>query len=217
MLNRRIQRVTLNASLLAILIFSLFVHPQPVTAAGTPGTANLPALTDFSQTVQNGKAGLLRGVYVENVLALPVVQQPSNNAGYVSNQDGEITQFGMASKFGNIGLLAHNHLAGKDFAELTVGQEVRLVYGDGKIETYIVIEVLRYQALKPTSPYSDFRSLNGGKTLNAEQMFKRVYFGERHVTFQTCIEKNGNASWGRLFIIAIPKREYEKLAFEEME
>jgi hypothetical protein len=41
--------------------------------------------------------------------------------------------------------------------------------------------------------------------LNAEQMFKRVYFGDRHVTFQTCIESNGELSWGRLFIIAEPK------------
>lgn len=29
----------------------------------------------------------------------------------------------------------------------------------------------------------------------------------RHVTFQTCIDAEGNASWGRLFVIAIPKEE----------
>ena len=214
-LNRHTQRAALNASLLALLFLSLFLHPQPVIAAGTPGTADLPALTDFSQTVQNGNARVLRGVYVKDVLALPVAQQPSSNAGYVSNKDGEVTQFAMASKFGNIGLLAHNHLAGRVFSQLAIGQEVRLVYGDGKIKTYIVTDILRYQALTPTSPYSDFRSLDGGKTLNAEQMFKRVYFGDPHVTFQTCIAKNGNASWGRLFVIAIPKAEYEELIIEE--
>jgi hypothetical protein len=38
-------------------------------------------------------------------------------------------------------------------------------------------------------------------------MFKRVYFGDRHLTFQTCIAKDGEASWGRLFVIAVPKPE----------
>jgi hypothetical protein len=39
-------------------------------------------------------------------------------------------------------------------------------------------------------------------------MFKRVYFSNRHVTFQTCIEAEGNLSWGRLFVIAVPGREF---------
>jgi hypothetical protein len=86
-----------------------------------------------------------------------------------------------------------------------VGQEVRLVYGDGKTELFVISEVLQYQALQPASPYSSFRNLSKDETLSAEQMFKRVYFGDRHVTFQTCINANGNASWGRLFVIAVPK------------
>jgi len=42
--------------------------------------------------------------------------------------------------------------------------------------------------------------------LSAEQMFKRAYAGERHVTFQTCIAANGTVSWGRLFVVAKPKQ-----------
>ena len=209
-LKNRIKRTTLNASLLAAIFISLFINAIPALAASDP---NLPTFTDFSKTVQNGKAMDLRGVYVSDVLALPVVQQPSNNAGYVSSTDGEATQFRMASQYGNIGLLAHNHLSGKLFAQLAAGQEVRLVYGDGKVETFVVLEVLKYQALQPNSPYSEFRNMNDSKskTLSAEQMFKRVYFGDKHVTFQTCIEKDGSLSWGRLFVIAIPKTEYDKL------
>ena len=209
-LKNRIKRTTLNASLLAAIFISLFINAIPALAASDP---NLPTFTDFSKTVQNGKATDLRGVYVSDVLALPVVQQPSNNAGYVSSTDGEATQFRMASQYGNIGLLAHNHLSGKLFAQLAAGQEVRLVYGDGKVETFVVLEVLKYQALQPNSPYSEFRNMNDSKskTLSAEQMFKRVYFGDKHVTFQTCIEKDGSLSWGRLFVIAIPKAEYDKL------
>lgn len=208
-LKNQMTRTTLNASLLLAIFISLFFNPIAALAAGN--SAIIPNFTDFSKTVQNGKANVLRGVYVSDTLALPVVQQPSNNAGYVSNNNGEATQFRMASQFGNIGLLAHNHLAGKSFSQLTIGQEVRLVYGDGKVETFVVAEVLKYQALQPNSPYSEFRGLDDSKTLTAEKMFKRVYFGDKHVTFQTCIKNNGNLSWGRLFVIAIPKAEYEKL------
>ena len=207
-LTNQIKRTTLNASLLVAIFISLFFNPIPALAAGNTDP-NLPTFADFSKTVQNGKATDLRGVYVSDIMALPVVQQPSNNAGYVSNNNNETTQFAMASQFGNIGLLAHNHLSGKSFSRLTVGQEVRLVYGDGKVEIFIVTEVLKYQAMQPKSPYSEFRNINDNKTLTAEQMFKRVYFGDRHVTFQTCIENNGNLSWGRLFVIAIPESEYE--------
>ena len=95
--------------------------------------------------------------------------------------------------------------------QLATGQEVRLVYGDGRIENFVVVELLAYQALQPNSPYSSFRNLYAAdETLSAEQMFKRVYFGDRHVTFQTCIEQGGEPSWGRLFVIAIPRNEYIK-------
>ncbi|MFT3892401.1 MAG: hypothetical protein QM730_12265 [Anaerolineales bacterium] len=207
-LKKQPARISLNISLLALFFISLFLNPISALAADNGG-ANLPAFADFSKTVQNGKTTDLRGVYISDVLALPVVQQPSSNAGYVSSRDGEVTQFAMASQYGNVGLLAHNHLSGKLFSQITVGQEVRLVYGDGKVETFVVTEVLKYQAMQPNSPYSEFRNINDDKTITAEQMFKRVYFGDRHVTFQTCIEKDGALSWGRLFIIAVPKVEPE--------
>ena len=199
--NKNIRNI-LNASLFLAIFLSLFFTPISAQAA------SLPSFLDFSKSVQNGDAKTLRGVYASNVIALPVVQQPSSNAGYVSNHDGEVTQFGMASQFGNIGLLAHNHLSGKSFSQLTVGQEIRLVYGDGRVEYFVVTEVLRYQALQPTSPYSSFRNLDKDETLSAEGMFKRVYFGDRHITFQTCISAEGNSSWGRLFVIAVPKSEF---------
>jgi len=198
-------RFILNLNLLLFILVSLFANPISALAMST--TTTLPSFTDFSKTVQNGQADVLRGAYVSNVLALPIVQQPSGNAGYVSNNTGEATQFRMASQFGNVGLLAHNHLSGKSFSQLAVGQEVRLVYGDGRVEYFVVKEVLKYQALQPNSPYSSFRNLDKDETLTAEQMFKRVYFGDRHLTFQTCIEAEENLSWGRLFVIAVPKTE----------
>jgi hypothetical protein len=206
-LNIQTVRTTLKTSLLLAILIFVFFNPIHAQALGNAG-AGLPDFQDFSKTVQNGQADVLRGIYVPETLALPIVQQPAGNAGYVSFTDGEVTQFGMASQFGNVGLLAHNHLSGKSFSQLTVGQEVRLVYGDGKLEYFVITEVLRYQALQPTSPYSSFRNLANNETLTAEQMFKRVYFGDRHVTFQTCIEANGELSWGRLFVIAVPRSQY---------
>jgi len=211
-LKNRVTQNVLNASLLLVVLASLFFNPISTLAMGT-GKAALPDFTDFSQTVQNGKADVLRGVYVSNVLALPVVQQPSGNAGYVSNNNGEVTQFAMASQFGNVGLLAHNYLAGESFSQLAVGKDVRLVYGDGRVEYFIVTEVLRYQALQPNSPWSNFRDLATDTTLTAEQMFKRVYAGNRHVTFQTCIVANKELSWGRLFVIAVPKANFSASDF----
>jgi hypothetical protein len=195
-------RFILNLSLFLLILAALL--PNPASALAMSSTT-LPTFTDFSKAVQNGQADVLRGIYVSNVLALPIVQQPTGNAGYVSNTDGESTQFRMASQFGNIGLLAHNHLSGKLFSGLAVGQEIRLVYGDGHIEYFVVTEVLKYQALQPNSPYSSFKNLAKDETLTAEQMFKRVYVGDQHVTFQTCINAEGNLSWGRLFVIAVPK------------
>lgn len=206
-LKKQNTRNIVNTALFLAIFASLFLNPISALAMGNA----VPNFTDFSKTVQNGDKNALRGVYVADMMALPVVQQPSGNAGYVSNTDGEATQFRMATQFGNVGLLAHNHLSGKNFSQLTVGQEVRLIYGDGKVEYFVVAEILRYQALQPNSPYSSFSNLDKKETLAAEQMFKRVYFGDRHVTFQTCIEKDGELSWGRLFVIAIPKGEYEEL------
>lgn len=203
-LTNRTLRIALNASLLLAIFISVVLNPNSASALGN-GQSPLPNFSDFSKTVQNGEASVLRGVYVPDVLAMPIVQQPAGNAGYVSTDDGKVTQFGMASQFGNVGLLAHNHLAGKSFSKLAVGKEVRLVYGNGKVEYFVIKEVLQFRALQPTSPYSSFHNLSKDETLTAEQMFKRVYFGDRHIAFQTCIAKDGISSWGRLFVIAVPK------------
>jgi len=201
-LNAQTIRHARHTSIFLAIFLSLFNTPLSTLAMGN--ALALPGFVDFSKSIQNGTDGL-RGVYVADVLALPVVQQPVSNAAFVSSNDNEITQFGMASQYGNVGLLAHNTLSGKSFSKITVGQEIRLVYGDGKVEYFIVTEVLRYQATQPTSPYSSFRNIAKDETLTAEQMFKRVYLGDRHVTFQTCINANGSSSWGRLFVIAMPK------------
>ena len=198
-------RTALHLSLFVFLLTVFFLNPSATQAIGDRH-ADLPSFGDFRLSVQNGEAGVLSGVYVQNVLALPVVQQPAGYPYFVSDRDGEATQFGMASQYGNIGLLAHNTLSGTFFTRLSVGQYVRLVYGDGRVEDFVVASILRFQASDPESVKSSFRNLDQNETLSAGELFNRAYGGERHLVFQTCIEKNGDPSWGRLFIIALPKR-----------
>ena len=203
-LKNQLSRTVLNVSFLLLVLISLFFNPVSVLA-GSNSEATLPNFSEFSQIVQNGEADVLRGVYVSSALALPVVQQPNNNPGYVSSRNGLATQFSMAAQYGNIGLLAHNNLSGRSFSHLAVGQEVRLIYGNGSVEYFVITEILQYQALQPTSMLSEFRDLTTDETITANQLFEHIYTGNRHVTFQTCIEANGNLSWGRLFIVAEPK------------
>lgn len=195
-----------------VLDFSLisqlgFFHPptglvRGRSVAAAPGS--MPAADDLPTTVQ--------GVYVENIIDLPVIQQPKGDSYYVSPNDGELTQFGAISQYGNIGLLAHNYLEGRAFSQLEMGQEVRISYSDGTTEYFVITEILRYQALDPKSPYSSFHNIdNQNEVLSVGQMVDRVYKGDRHLTFQTCISRYGNSSWGRLFVLAEPKSEYMAL------
>ncbi len=177
----------------------LLAHAAPALAK-----ANVPNLEDFITSVNNGDANALRGVYVQGVLAYPIIQQPSSSAGFVSMESNVVTQFNMAAQAGNVGLLAHNYLAGKSFSTLAVGNIVTLVYGDGHIEQFEITQIYQYQALSPLSPTSKFKNLNTKVIITAEELFNLVYRGDRHVTFQTCIEGAGESSWGRLFVIAEP-------------
>lgn len=193
---------TLRTFMFALVVLGGFFPVMPASAKEV--VHNFEDLTTFTVSVENGNAAALRGVYVPNVLALPVVQQAGGNAGYVSMDENVVTQFNLAAQMGNVGLLAHNNLAGKVFADLQQGDKVYLVYGDGHLETFQVTQFMQYQALDPYSPYSGFKDLDTQQTLTAVNLFNLVYRGARHVTFQTCIDANGNSSWGRLFVIAEP-------------
>ncbi len=46
--------------------------------------------------------------------------------------------------------------------------------------------------------------LSTNKILNTQELFAMYYQGASHVTFQTCIQMGDEASWGRLFVTAVP-------------
>jgi hypothetical protein len=190
----------LNALLLALVLLSSIALP----VSAKDETADFPTLNKFIENVINNDAKAVRGVYVKDVMAFTVQQQPADAPGFVSLNNDQVTQFNMAAQAGNVGLLAHNYLSGSFFSKLKVGDVVTLVYGDGRTESFSVTAILKYQALEPGSVHSNFKDLETQTTLSATQLFDKVYRGERHVTFQTCIEGNGSLSWGRLFVIAQP-------------
>lgn len=192
----------ISASILVCILVCAFAFPSQAYAKDVPNT--LPALNTFIETVKDGNAAAVRGVYVSNVMALTVVQQPAGYPGYVSTEASVATQFSIAAEVGNVGLLAHNTHAGSLFSNVKQGDLIVLVYGDGHVESFMAETIQRYQALDPLNPYSSFKNMETQTSFTAEELFNNVYRGDYHLTLQTCIANNGNSSWGRLFIVAIP-------------
>ena len=157
---------------------------------------------NFVTSVINGNNSQIVGVFVSNILSLPIEQQPASNAGYITTKENQATQFGLAAQYGSIGILAHNFLAGEYFFELSEGMTITIVYGDGSSDEYLINSIQQYQALSPYSPYSEFIDLETNQQLTATDLFYRVYDNDNTVVLQTCIEANGIDSWGRLFVSA---------------
>lgn len=138
-------------------------------------------------------------LYAEALGALGVVEQPKGKAGWVSDKDDELTHFSMAKD--SYGLLAHNHKAGKKFSNLKVGDKIYM-NPSSKMGERTVKEIKQYQALSPNDVYSAFIDLATNQTKTADEVFKEVYGKDKRTVLQTCISKDGNNEWGRMFIIA---------------
>lgn len=201
--------------LLPVLLLVLSQAGAPLPAGGliplTGGEVaaphletTLPSLASFVEQVKTGMATRVTGLYAPEVFAYPVVQQPAGQPAFVSLMDDTVTQFGMASSYGSLGFLAHNTLAGASFSNIRQYQLVTVVYGDGHTTTYQVMNIRRFQATHPASPYSSFVDLETEKTLSAADLFAQTYGIKGTLVLQTCLTSNGNDNWGRLFITAVP-------------
>ena len=166
--------VKISISLLLITWMILF-HPEIVLAQSnnldsfnTPPVAitsdspdrPVPSLAEFVESLElNGQENIV-GVYAPGLFALRVVQQPLHELAFVSDLPNVLTQFKLASDYGSYGFLAHDYLAGATFFDFEIGQRIFLVEGNGIIQSYIITDLLRFQALSPQSPYSQFRYLD---------------------------------------------------------
>jgi hypothetical protein len=201
--------IKINTIIFTFIILVLAVIPAGPVYAESLGNQSspFPTLADFSATVENSNANQITGIYVRDVMAVPVLQQPAGQAGYVSTIADTVTQFAAASKYGTIGLLAHNYLAGSFFSQLSRGKLITLVYGNGQVQNFRITAIKQYQALSPNNPYSQFMALDQpGITLSSSDLFHQTYGLGNVLILQTCISKGSEPSWGRLFIIAEPVR-----------
>jgi len=162
----------------------------------------LPPLSEFVERVAAGGSDTILGAYAAGHFALRVVQQPTDNAAYISEAPDTLTEFGPARETETVVLLAHNFLGGQHFAEMNSGASIALVYADGSLQYLTVTHARRFQALKPESPYSDFIDLDTRQLLTSSELAGEMYTQPGAVVLQTCIEAEGNREWGRLFVIA---------------
>lgn len=171
----------------------------------SPGDLNpLPNLYEFIAQVMNHDQESVRGVYVPGTFALPVVQQPEDDYSFVSQLDEMVTQFGRAALFDVVGLLAHNYLSGKQFYQLVIGQPVIIVMGDGTTRHFTISEINGFQRIRKPARLDEFIDVITGKKYSSLQVFNRFYRGYHHLTFQTCLEKDGDQDWGLYFVVAQP-------------
>jgi hypothetical protein len=178
------------------------VAAKSITLAPTR-TAEEALLDQFIEAVSSQGTDLVTGVYVPGRFSLPVVQQPVGNASFVSTENNNVTQFGTASVYGTIGLLAHNYLSGTMFFDLRAGDDVVIVYGNKTQVRYRITQIERFQALSPTSVYSDFIDVNDPNQtkLTSIELFQRIYTKDNRLVLQTCINANNDPAWGRMFVI----------------
>jgi hypothetical protein len=140
---------------------------------------------------------VVTAIYIPGLLLLPIGQQPY--PAFVTEEEDEFTEFGLAADYGSIGLLAHNYLAGKYLPEIETGEIIYLTYTSNVTHKYIAIEFWRFQALDPYSVYSDFILTVTGDHLTVEELFDFIYNRPGSLILQTSIAPG---AWGRLFIIA---------------
>jgi len=158
-----------------------------------------------SNTSPSAKAPLdVRSVYLEGIRYLRIEDQPSGRAGFVSPRENVLTSFQLASRYGNVGLIAHNYLAGKHFFDLKLGDKVHLMDGTGIAHAYQVVRIRRFRALTPRSSRSRLQDLEDDQLYSVNEVFKQIYMGSHHLVLQTCIAEGDVREWGRLFIIAEP-------------
>jgi len=194
----------LLAALLAGMGSWTLASSPVVPATGSSGGAGSTRISTAVNTSRPDQVSLPLSVSVPGLFSFQVVQQPQADPAFVSTRAATVTQFSLADS-GTIGLLAHNYLAGAAFTKMMTGAEVVLNFASDRKRFFEVSSIHAFQALSPTDPYSDFIDLDHpGVRMTSTDVFNSVYQQGDAVVFQTCIARNGNSSWGRLFITARP-------------
>lgn len=159
-------------------------------------------LKEFAGILKGGNPERVAGLFAPGVGRYYIVQQAPGQNSRVSPVAGVLTQFMMPASGGVIGLLGHNYAAGKRFTLFKPGDHVYLVYGDGSVQPYRLMEFQQYQAVDPDDPGSRLINLASGKFFSAAEVYQQIYTGAPRLVLQTCLTRDDNLKWGRLFILA---------------
>ena len=182
-----------------------------------PVEAAAPGFAQFVAEVSGAPSNALKGIYVEGILALSVVQQPPRQDAFVSEELGEVTQFRKAAENGVTGLMAHNYLSGILFYSLLPGHEIKLVYGNGRVRCYRVRQIYEFQRLPAPNLRGNFINVSTEDTWSAARVFRFFYQDDDRLVLQTCLEKDGKTNWGLRFITADPVEEEQPEIDQEFE
>ncbi len=87
----KLSRSILLFSLMAVLC-GIMLPSHEVRALNVDSRdVSLPAMDTFVDQVMNGQAGELRGIYIPNIIAARVVQQPSGMDAFISPWENVVT------------------------------------------------------------------------------------------------------------------------------
>lgn len=132
----------------------------------------------------------MSGICVFFLFCSAIVSQPD-----IPHYDGAVIRFDKAPNV----LLAHNFQDGQYFDDIQTGNMLRYRDAEGWHD-YLVTEILAFQAIPPDSEKPLL--YDGKRYYSPEWVYKNVYNLPHTLVLQTCIYKDGDLNWGRLFVIA---------------
>ncbi len=141
-------------------------------------------------------------IILPNKICLRIIQQPKNKDEFVSPIVGCVTQFRKPNLYGCLGILAHNYSSGKHFSDLKIEEIVEYIKDDKTKNFYKINKIEKYQALSPKNTKSQFINLETNQKLSYNQLFTKMFTKKNTMVFMTCIQKEEEMSWGRLFVMA---------------
>jgi hypothetical protein len=202
---KRIQKLVLSFLACCLIIsIAFFLSNTFSVHASSEGSLKLPdGMEQYLEQLRNDDEDYTGVIYAPGVFAFPIISQPENNDLYVSIKRDLVTLFSAATVNGVTGLLAHNFLAGAHFYDLQIGQEIWLVEDETDVRGYQITDIQQYQRVDRLDG-DIFIDLETQTSLDTSEIFDRYYTGEPHLTLQTCLENEGDPSWGLTFIVAEP-------------
>lgn len=133
-------------------------------------------------------------------LTLEIELQPVGQPSYVTNVPGKVTLFRQTLARNALVFIIHNDLGGTRLYDTKIGDLIYVSSAQDRVY-YEVIHIYRFRADQPTDPFSDLFELETGERFTVDAAYDLVFPGG-YVTIETCIIRNGDVNWGRIFIQA---------------